>query len=458
MRFRQKALLWMIWLLTLSYGIGGVVLIRQSFRQALEEREEAAIASYRMTLQTVELVNSVDAQRNLFNVTAALRRMSTTAGWSALRLISDTRTEYSYGAVFFPLQAGDWVQRIVFSREGEYFLQLSGSLTANDERLQLDIVYPITTVYKTREMQIDTYRRIFLVLFFGGGGLAWLISYFLTRPLYRVSAASRRLAQGELTARAKVRTKDEVGDLAADFNFMAGRLEDNMNELTDAMRRQEQFMGSFAHELKTPMTSIIGYADLLRSGALGEKEAMDAANYIFSEGKRLETLSMKLLELLVAKSTPSAPVKTELSSLLKKLARQLQPVYAKAGIRLQTRCAVCYAMTDPDLFRSLIINLMDNSRKALDHGGIIRITAEASESGSVIRVADNGCGMPEEALAHITEAFYRVDKSRSRRQGGVGLGLTLCSRIAELHGAVLEFASRPSEGTIVTLRMPEVKE
>lgn len=232
---------------------------------------------------------------------------------------------------------------------------------------------------------------------------------------------------------------------------MAQQLDDNIAELQDTMQRQEQFMGSFAHELKTPMTSIIGYADLLRTQVLDTQEQMEAANYIFSEGRRLESLSLKLLELLVMKHQEPTLTRCEPEQLISNLVQHLRPIYAQQNIRLQFRCKPGACMLDADLVRSLLVNLMDNARKAMDHGGNIFVVSDWEDHNCRIRVLDNGRGMPPEAIAHITEAFYRIDKSRSRAQGGAGLGLTLCNEIAQLHDGSIRFESRVGNGTCVTV-------
>lgn len=457
MKFRQKLLLCMVWLLALSYGIGGALLIGQSFRQGLEEKQDAAAASYQMTLQTISLISAVDTQQNFSNLSVALSQIEASSDWCAVLLRRSSETIYQSGTVHTELFPKEDALMTVFSQNGCHYLQISGQLYANGTALQLDIVYPVETVYQARTVQLTTYRQIFLLLLLVGAALSLLLSYYLTRPLYRVSRASRKLAQGELSARAKVRSKDEVGLLADDFNRMADRLENTISEQQEMLRQQEDFIGSFAHEMKTPMTSIIGYADLLRGQSLNAEEQMDAANYIFSEGKRLEALSMKLLDLLVAKNQPPKMVRTEMSSVLQNLVEHLQPVYENAGIVLQAQCAEGYCMIEPDLFRSLITNLLDNARKAMEHGGTIAVTADRADGQYRIRILDNGCGIPEEALAHLTEAFYRVDKSRSRKQGGVGLGLSLCQRIVELHGGSLRFASQQGQGTCVSVLLKEAE-
>lgn len=212
-------------------------------------------------------------------------------------------------------------------------------------------------------------------------------------------------------------------------------------------------MGNFAHELKNPMTSIIGYAELIRARLLTESEQMDAANYIFSEGKRLESLSLKLLDLLVLKKNEVELVPCRPAQIVGSMVQHMERVYAEKGIVLQCRCEEGECLLEPDLVRSLLVNILDNARKAMDKGGNIYVVSQMTEEGCLIRVLDTGRGIPAEELEHITEAFYRVDKSRSRAQGGVGLGLALCSEIVRLHNGDMRFESREGNGTCVTVEL-----
>ena len=235
---------------------------------------------------------------------------------------------------------------------------------------------------------------------------------------------------------------------------MAERVETSVEELQASMERQEQFVGSFTHELKTPMTSIIGYADLLRSQPLSAEEQRDAVNYIFSEGRRLERLSLTLLNIFSLENGSLTRTPVSLQELITDLVVPLRPQYAQAGIRLHACCPPGVCCLEGDLIHSLLLNLLDNARKALDHGGDIWVNGTFTEDGCILTVQDNGRGVPPDALNHLTEAFYRVDKSRSRQQGGAGLGLTLCAKIAALHNGSIRFDSTPNIGTtaLVTLK------
>lgn len=217
------------------------------------------------------------------------------------------------------------------------------------------------------------------------------------------------------------------------------------------MERQERFMGAFAHELKTPMTSIIGFADLLRQDALDESTRIMAAQYIYSEGRRLERLSFKLLELLLLKKDAVTMTAVDLPVFLGEIQRSMAPVLKEKGIRLVCNADPGSARMEPDLVKSLLYNLVDNASKAIEKNGVIAIRAIHKPHGCQFQIADNGRGMEQQELERITEAFYRVDKARSRSQGGAGLGLALCKQIVQLHQGAIRFESNPGKGTRVTV-------
>ena len=212
-------------------------------------------------------------------------------------------------------------------------------------------------------------------------------------------------------------------------------------------------MGAFAHELKTPMTSITGFADLLRQGNLDENTRMMAAEYIYTEAKRLERLSFKLLYLLMLKKDSLTMKRIWLPTYLTEVEKTLSPRLQSKAIRLVCRAEQSWTEIEPDLVKSLLYNLIDNAAKAMDDGGIIGVIASAIPGGCQFQVADNGRGMEESELSKITDAFYRVDKARSRSQGGAGLGLALCKQIVQLHHGSIRFSSEPGKGTRVTVTL-----
>ena len=251
------------------------------------------------------------------------------------------------------------------------------------------------------------------------------------------------------------RSEDEIGAVSEDFNAMAAQMEETISQLHQAVERQERFVGSFAHEMKTPMTSLIGYAELLRSGTLTTAEQAEAAGYLYSEGRRLERLSRKLLELLVIREQPLQLAEVCPEELAEELTDRLRPLLARRDITVSCACESGSCRLEPDLTWSLLLNLADNAQKAMARGGQLQLRQEMLPDGCRFQVTDTGRGIPDEALAHLTEAFYRVDKARSRKQGGFGLGLALCQEIAALHHGSIRFENRTdgTRGTRVTVEL-----
>ena len=443
MKFRTKMVICMVWLLALAYGIGGSLLISSSFHANMEQEKNNARQSCQMLLNTLAVLDDYSGIRD------TLQRLDSSGSteWSGMLVRSNNAVLYRSGSnSLLDLEPGD---DLLMVRDRQILISCTISSDLND--LQLNTTYDIASVYDQRDAQLVIYRWTFLILAILCGVLSWMLSTWLTYPLRSLSKASRQLAAGKRSIRVKVASRDEVGQLAAEFNQMADTLEETMDQMTQTMERQDEFMGSFAHELKTPMTSIIGYADLLRSQELSEQDRREAANYVFSEGKRLESLSLKLLDLLVLEKDDIPMQDCSPKALIESIAREFRPIMKQQGITLRCSCQQGSWSLEPDLFKSLLYNLMDNARKSMDQGGQIMIQSDFVESDLRIRVADNGRGMPEEALTRLTEAFYRVDKSRSRAQGGAGLGLSLCKRITDLHNGTLQFTSREGIGTCVTV-------
>lgn len=460
MKFRLKTTLCMVCLLSLLFGGGGCALISFSFQGALAREQATAKGSYDLLLYTLQLIDREDVWEDGQDVVQALQQISAQwSPWAALSLADGEARLLSQGAAAEGMEdlsklvdQGHCAQGI-FSHWDKRYLQLSGQVEVHGKALLLSAAYDITPIYETRQQQQSAYGKIFLVLLAVCAGLSYSAAWVLTRPLDKLSKTAQRLADGDLSCRADIHTQDELGALAREFDAMAQRQEENFAALKATMEGQDRFIGSFTHELKTPMTSILGYADLLRRGTLSPAEQASAADYIFSEGKRLERLSLKLLDLYLAEHQALPLVPASPAGILQDLTNHLSPGLADQGISLSAQGEEGLCLLEPDLFRSLLLNLIDNSRKAMEEGGHILAAVAMTGQGCVLTVQDDGQGMPPEVLEHLTEAFYRVDKSRSRAQGGAGLGLALCEKIAALHQGTIFFESAPGQGTTVTVRL-----
>lgn len=468
MKFKHKLVLCMVVLLGLSFGLGGTILIHRSFKTSLSSTIDSDLLNYESIQSTLLIAvdtNSVSSYIDMSNIINQLsaqgnsNRKNIILRNSDMEVISIMNSSFTYKEM--KPSDENTCNSIIWRENNNYYLQLCSSMDINTENLdisQMDIVYDITSVYAARAQEQNTFRLLLIVIFVVGSITSMIAASLLTKPLEKLSSLAQHISHGDYSARLHIHSGDEIEALANDFNNMADTIEDNISELHFSMEKQEQFMGSFAHELKTPMTSIIGYADLLRSQNMSEDETNEAANYIFSEGKRLESLSLKLLDLLVVKNQETILTPTDPALAVRNVINVMKPELAKEHITLKSSCRKGCCMMDIDLFQSLIINIIDNARKAIDDNGLIHVAGTVRDDNYVIIIKDNGRGMPPEEITRISEAFYRIDKSRSRAQGGAGLGLAICSKIAEIHQAKIKYKSAVGRGTVVTITLPNIKE
>lgn len=274
----------------------------------------------------------------------------------------------------------------------------------------------------------------------------------LFRPLREISAASRVIAEGDYHTRLPVRGKDEIALMAEHFNRMAEQVESHIKLLQETADKKQQFVDNFAHELRTPLTAIYGYAEYLQKAPATEKERFECTQFILSECGRLQNMAYQLLDLAALRE-----LKTEVcsvDSLFQRVREIMQVKAEKSGIALFFSGSGEYVIGNTELLITLLSNLMDNAFKASEEGSAVRVSAERKEDKVIFEVKDQGIGMTREQIDHIKEAFYRVDKSRSRAAGGAGLGLSICDRIVELHGGSLEFTSEPGRGTVAQVILP----
>ena len=339
---------------------------------------------------------------------------------------------------------------------GYYLLSIiADQPDTNSNRIYLGILKDLSSIYEERSHMMRQYGMALAGLLVIGGLAVFLLSRYLTRPIEQLNRTAGRIAEGDLEKRASYQGTDEIGELSRSFNRMTDRLVSQMEAKELEAKQKEDFTAAFAHELKTPLTSIIGYADMLNSYELTEQERGEATYYIFSQGKRLESLSHKLLE-LVGMDRQKMEFKRILTRDLEENIRDTMRIpFERKGIRGKINLEKGVIWGDRDLLLSLLYNLLDNAVKAVEEGGFILMKGRKLPQGYEIKVVDNGRGIPQEEIARITEAFYMVDKSRSRKEGGAGIGMALCQKIITLHQGELRIDSKPGEGTVMRLYFPE---
>lgn len=232
------------------------------------------------------------------------------------------------------------------------------------------------------------------------------------------------------------------------FDHMADTVEQKIADLEDIARRHELLLGALTHEMKTPMTAIIGFSGSLLSMPLTEEGRMEAAYEIHEAAKRTERLSQKMMQLISLQEGNAAVQQRQVDAreLLERVCAAM-PKDAAFELAVHTETLT----GDPDLLFCFLTNVVDNAIKASPAHAVIRLSASKEGRRQVLAVADAGGGIPADKIPFVTEPFYRVDKARSRKLGGAGLGLSLCRMIAEAHGGQLEIQSEVGKGTTVSM-------
>jgi len=344
---------------------------------------------------------------------------------------------------YLPLDA-DTQQYIIQDIGGASILIVGSRMEIDDTLYQLYTVSDISAVYADIETLSYQFALINLAVIVAAGVLTVVLVRLVLRPVTVLQGSAAAIAAGVYDGRVAITEKDEVGELASHFNEMAEAVESRVKALREEADRRTLFMSALTHELKTPMTSISGNAQTLLRTKMDEEERADALMRIDAECTRVERLSQKLMQLIVLNQREDIRLESaSVTELLEEVRLSSAEQIRQRGLMLTISNTMDMLPMDKDLLISLLLNLIDNAGKASRPGGTIAVCAQAG----VISVTDHGRGIPADELGRITQPFYIVDKSRSRKASGIGLGLALAEEIARLHGARLEFESEPGKGT-----------
>jgi two-component system, OmpR family, sensor kinase len=304
----------------------------------------------------------------------------------------------------------------------------------------------------------QTLRHVLVMLAVGlpvAVGVAVAGGFVLVRralePVAGMAAKAEDISQHNLSERLPVvQSGDELERLAVALNHMLARLE-------DAIHGSKQFVADASHELRTPLTVMRGELEtLVQSGRL-TADTRETLGSVLEDVERLREIvdSLFALSRLDAGEAPASWARFDLAELAATTAEQMSLLAEDKDIRVE--CAAHTAVTvsgDRARLKQVIVNLLDNAIKYTPRGGRVRLAVRAEGAYAVLEVADDGVGIPPEALPHVFKRFYRVDVSRSREQGGAGLGLAIVKSICTAHGAEVEVVSTLGEGSCFRVRQP----
>lgn len=461
MKFFWKLYFSLMILLCSCFSIGSYILIQGSFNNSLKRemntayQENSIICStlknytnwYEEDIEDIsriqELLATVTVQSFDRNIMLCLRDVKGD--------IVFQNDHFNHSSSLIKNIKNNQKKSILKKSSSKYYVYTLQSVNIGRNQFYIENKYDVTSLFQTRSSQIQTYLKSTAVLLCLGMILVYVISSWLMKPIKRLSQGLKEVTQDNTYSQLEVTGDDEIADVMNDFNSMSIHLSQTLEELNETIEKQKIFIGDFSHELKTPLTSIIGYGDLIRSKKLSEEELILYSNAIVEEGKRLEKISMKLMDLTVLKQETCtlSPIPTIL--FFDQIQQGIKPLLDQHNITLTMDITPSTIYIDTDLMKTVLYNLIDNSRKAIGNNGHIEIRGFIEDKNYHITLTDNGCGIPKEEIDKLTQAFYMVDKSRSRKNSGAGLGLSIVDTIIKAHHASLHIMSEVNQGTTIEI-------
>ena len=354
-------------------------------------------------------------------------------------------TTYNDGAAAF---TPSYMKDIEDSR----YLYQSDAFVWNNRSYGFTLIKDLSQIYASCNRQLTLLFSLCMLQGLLLAVVMFLVSKGITAPIERLNRAAQLLAKESIAIRLPVEGEDEISELSENFNYMA-------QEISRSIEDYKQMVGNLTHEIKTPLTSIIGYAELLQDERCGEALRRQALEYIVGEGRRLHSITRKIVHLSRIRPELLSMERHDVRPLLETALMATGPKAKGKGV--EVRCCggqgvYCYA--DRELLITTLENVLDNAIKASCEGGVVEVEATGKQGAlKSITVTDHGVGISPEELKKIDQPFYTADKSRSRSEDGLGLGLSICKAVMQCHGGEISFSSELGVYTRVELSFPAAR-
>ncbi len=470
MKFWKKIFLYSLVLFLLLFNGGGIILIEKIHSENLNTAIKSLMYKY-LNVESVMYLNSdylmnidVDSESNMknwmdiiingYSVNNVEQYNTELYSMENKEITSDLKEKISGKREEILKAKEDEKTFIIRTINNRKYAFVSSVVNLENRDFKLIISKDIQYVYTER---INNYKFFIIIDFIMSIILSigmYIISKKLTNPLVKLSDISKDIAKGEYNIRVVESQKnDEIGILEHNFNLMIDVIENNIEELKYLNESKQRFIDSLNHEIKTPITSIIGYSDLLLKNKVSEDIKIKSLKYINSEAKRLESLNSILLKLTLMREEKQNLKKVNLKDSIINVKNTLIYKMERKNINLNIDIENIDIWIDKGLLEILLTNIMDNSIKASDIDSTIDISGYYNKDIDkyMLKIKDEGIGIPKEDLDKVLEPFYMVDKARTRKNNGIGLGLSICSEICNINNISLDIKSELNVGTEVIL-------
>ena len=451
MRFWQKTYIFTLALFLICLNAGILTLTFYTYHKNVEATETAVTAEQYYVAQSFERdYDDMEKSNNSSSPSLLMQSFGTYYGEKGVYLAFEGNGKTIYSN-FINEYTIDKNALLHMDFEGERHIVISSEIC--DGKYTMIFAKNVEALEQEFELLMLSYEVTAVVVSLILAVCLYFILKKLSGPLEELRKTTKIMEAGDLSVKVEEKGNDEFTLLAKSFNAMLAKINSQMTALEDEAERKQMLVDNLAHEIRTPLTSIHGYAEYLEKANTTEERRLIAAKYIMSESERLQKISEILLDGAFIRENAIEMSELDISTVLFDVVEKLQWKAKKAQVDVTCDIPPVMVMGNETLLSMLFYNLIENAIKACHKGGKVRIYHAEKQ----IVVEDNGKGMTKEQLLHITEPFYRTDKSRSRAEGGAGLGLALCKQIIHTHKAQMHFESEPEKGTKIVIKFTSWK-
>lgn len=287
------------------------------------------------------------------------------------------------------------------------------------------------------------------------------VSNSITKPLKEIAEEMHKLQHRNPQFHFSKYKYEELNTIAETTTKMSETINNTMERLEHEKTIRQEFFSNVSHELKTPITSIQGYTELLETNIITNEEMkQDFLKRIKKETRNMTNLINDILMIsrLETKQAEEQRTKMRVKPMLDEVLDSLAPLAAELTVNISIDCRPLMIVADPKHIQQLLNNLITNAIKYNNPGGKVTVLITEEGKNMLLRVSDNGVGIPEESVGRVFERFYRVDKGRSKKMGGTGLGLAIVKHIVQFYQGTIDLKSVVDQGTVITIRLPVLEE
>ncbi len=471
MKFSQKIFLISFILIIIVINIIGIVMINYTYKLNIEKEIEKSISQTNNIMHELTVYSSYDLStvannylKNGINVDVYI---------NGQRSYTNLKSEDSQIAEGL-LTTEDKIKEEVLSTDTEKIKAEANYINTNitennsyveymdsyiiDDKLfmklkrQNYILITLSSISEANNMKQEQTNFFIELSVISSFIIALLLSItvsFLTRKIKKLDKAVSKVKQGNYNIKLTKLGNDEIGNFGNSFNEMTIAIQENVNKIQEVSENRKQFIGNLTHEIRTPLTSIIGYSSLITNNKVTDSNIIkEYSSKIYEEGKYIQQMSERLMEMLLVENGTTQKELINISKEMKIIVEELENLFNNTIFNIQIEENV-YKEVDKVLLKSLIYNLVKNAINAYDAKPTVDIILSKNE----ITIIDYGKGIPEDKIEKIKEPFYTLNKDRNREISGMGLGLTLCFKIASIHNWKLNIKSKVEKGTKITIIM-----